>query len=536
MSNRGQMQTWNPKKIYRTVTIMGINRFQDALTLRFGPIFSIIIIRLVKYLAVNLPLSMINFVPKSLCSLFAGASLLENSSKDRCFLWSNRAGRSKFSGHQKVAFFVKISYAFKNLNDIEFKKYINDEVLGRRPNQQNLDFYKVWSFHNANQVDNVRLLSILIKNLEQSDIQGDLEPLRYLPEHTTNMGHLSLLFFYANFYRVADPKREIAIWPEISPNKFYLQELLKIFPLPYKLISGVPDISTLKNNQIDTLQYSRLRVGKWRYEVGSCLPCAQDFPEYLVSEAFKLKSNEDFTDNAFFELQKINFDKKKWFVILHIKEHSMGYSFGGETRDAAISTYRKCCELINSLGGQVVRMGGPNFPKLQQGFPAIDYAHSRVRSEKLDYWLWANCKFWIGNGNGASFAVMPFKKPRLVTNVWPINSFGPIYDIYMPKIIFDNKNNKLLSPEELFTIKLSRSMKKDLFRTYSLSLIDNSPELLKDATLEMYNLIESEFQNKPISYSKFELEINKSIMASPTTPVMRIPRVFQEFIDNNKAK
>jgi putative glycosyltransferase (TIGR04372 family) len=171
----------------------------------------------------------------------------------------------------------------------------------------------------------------------------------------------------------------------------------------------------------------------------------------------------------------------------------MGYSFGGETRDAAISTYRKCCELINSLGGQVVRMGGPNFPKLQQGFPAIDYAHSRVRSEKLDYWLWANCKFWIGNGNGASFAVMPFKKPRLVTNVWPINSFGPIYDIYMPKIIFDNKNNKLLSPEELFTIKLSRSMKKDLFRTYSLSLIDNSPELLKDATLEMYNLIESEF-------------------------------------------
>jgi putative glycosyltransferase (TIGR04372 family) len=513
---------------------MGVIRFQDALSIRIGAILAGVVISPIKFVAMCSPLPMVRIFPKSICSLFGSICLTENSSKHRCFAWANRAAKSKFSGHRKASFFIKANYALKNYDDFKFAKYISDEVYNELANQEKQDFFRVWSVHNASQYTYINFIDYSIKNLEQSDSKNESESRRYLPEHTTNMGHLGSLYLYANYYRKFDPERKIVIWPSISPNKFYLKELLKIFPLTYELLPGKPETSKLKVNHVDTLIYSRIKPGNWRYETGSACPCAQDFPEYLISDDFKLSCDENLTSRALFELQKIKFDPKKWFVILHIKEHSMGYSFGGETRDAAIASYRKSCDLIYSLGGQVVRMGGPNFPKLQQNFPAIDYAHSEVSSDELDFWLWANCKFWVGNGNGASFAIIPFKKPRLVTNVWPLNPFGPIYDKYIPKLIYDGVKGRLLSAEELISLKLGRSMKKDLFKINNLSLVENSPELLMDATLELYNSVERGLQNKTIPFTDFELGVNISMKASSNTPIMRIPSAFENFMENLK--
>jgi putative glycosyltransferase (TIGR04372 family) len=517
-------------KIYQTVTVMGVKRLQDALTLRFSAWPAKVIISIITKISILLPLFLIRFIPKSLSTLFASSAGVNNCSQNRCFHWADRAAQSTFIGHRKAAFYVKCNYIYKAFEANEAHNFIIKELLQDFKNEENLGFYSVWSWHNNSQKNHISLVNSIISNLKQNDYLFNPDLPHYLPEHTTNMGHLGALFLYANFYRKVEVNREIAIWPALSPNKYYLNELIKIFPLKIKLLNGAPLGLSLSKNQIDTLSYSRLGHGKWRYESLSDIPANQEFPEYFIEQDFKLNSSAQLDNHASIELPKIGFRIDKWYVCLHVKENELGYSKDSETRDASIETYFTACELIRELGGQVVRMGGGNFPKLSNNFPAIDYAHTNIKSDKLDYWLWANCKFWLGTLNGAAVAVIPFGKPRLVTNTWPINPIGPSTDFFLPKLAYDVKRKMLLSPEEIVNHKLSRSMKKNLFFNNGLKLIDNSPELLRSATGELNCAIDS--QSKYLyTYKEYENKIYSSMLTPINTPKMHIPLSYKEHIE-----
>ena len=514
-------------KAYRIVTVMGITRFKDAIELRFGKITSRIVILLINMITLYTPIRIIRCFPKSLASLFASCSLIYDHDQNRVFQWADRASRSNFVGHQKAAFYIKANFVFKNAHENEFKEFIDKEVFRDSANKNVLDFYLVWSIHNNSQIGHSDLISRVVRKLEVSDMRDEIGLKRYLPEHTTNMGHLGFLFLYANFYRKCDPSRHITIWPDISPNKFYLSELMKILPFKADLISGNPSELVLKKNQIDTLNYSRVNKGQWRLESAIDAPTMQSFPEFIVNNDFMLSSNENYTDYAHSQLQRIGFDKNKWFVALHVKEHRFGFGMGGEVRDARIESYNSTCELIKELGGQVVRMGGNNFPKLAENFPAIDYAHSAIKSEELDYWLWANCKFWVGTANGASVAVIPFRKPRLLTNLWPFHASGPPTDFCLPKLVYSRSIEALVPIEQIVSMKLSRNMKKDLFSQSGLIVIENPPEILRNATLELYESLNKE---KSKVAATFESEIYRAMKLSLVTPKMRIPQSYNDFL------
>ncbi len=517
-------------KVYRTVTVMGAIRFKDALELRFGKTISRIVFLFIKKVTRYTPIIIIKYFPRSLAALFSSCALVLNCDQNRVFQWANKAAQSKFSGHKKAAFFVKANYMFRKSNENEFKEFINKEVFSYSSSKELLDFYIVWSYHNNSQNGYSNLISKIVNKLEESDVHNEADLKRYLPEHTTNMGHLSALFLYGNYYRKVDPGRHIVIWPDIAPNKFYLNEILKLLPFKVTLMKGTLGSINLKSNQVDTLNYSRIKPGQWRLETSCVIPSGQDFPEYFIEEDFKLRCDQNLTDQTLADLIKIGFDPKKWFVVLHIKEHNKGFEFGGETRDSAINSYYTSCQLIRDLGGQVVRMGSSSFPKLQENFPAIDYAYSGIKSEQTDYWLWGNCKFWIGNGNGTVWASLSFGKPRLYTNVWPLMPAGPSTDFFLPKLIYNKVKEKLLTAEEMVAIKLSRSMKKELFAQSGLILIENSPELLRNSTLELYESLESINKERSKIFSTFESEIYKAIKMSPTTPKMRIPHSYKDFL------
>jgi putative glycosyltransferase (TIGR04372 family) len=509
---------------------MGVNRLKDAFELRFGKKSSEIIFFFIYKVTRYTPITMIKYFPKSLASLFGSTALVFNYDQNKVFQWANRAAQSKFSGHKKAAFFIKANFMFRNFSENEFKEFINKEVFSESSREDQLDFYTVWSFHNNSQQGYSNLMFNILNKLEASDLLNEIDSKRYLPEHTTNMGHLSALFLYGNYYRKIDPERHIVVWPDIAPNKFYLNEILKLLPFKVTLMKGTPNVFNLRRNQIDSLNYSRIEPGRWRLEPICAIPSEQNFPEYVIEEDFKLRCDQNLTSEIISDLIKIGFDPKKWFVVLHVKEHRAGFEAGGETRDSAIRSYRTSCQLIRDLGGQVVRMGSSNFPKLLEDFPAIDYAHSEIKSEQADYWLWGNCKFWIGNGNGTIWASLSFGKPRLHTNIWPLSLAGPNTDFYLPKLIYDKAKERLLTIEEMVTMKLSRNMKKELFTQSGLILIENSQELLRNSTLEMYESLK--FINKERSnvVSTFESEIYAAMKASPTTPKMRLPHSYSDFL------
>jgi len=510
---------------------MGYERFIDAIAARFGFKSSQVVSYLIKKISKSIPLKLIKFFPKSLCCLFGSCALSQNCDKDRIFEWANRAYQSMHEGHQKASFYQKCHFIFNNSSPLIFQDFLDSEVFSDASPKKNLDYYSVWSFHNNSVSGHSNLLKRVIADLSKTQFKEEGEIIRYLPQHTTNMGHLGYLFLYVNYYKNISKNRKLVIWPELSPNRFYLDKLLEIIPFNVTLLKGIPANLRLENESIDTLQYSNVNGSNWRLEVSAAIPTRQEFPELEISDDFKLLSNVDFTDIAVGQLAKIGFDTSKWFALLHVKEHRFGFDHGGETRDSNIESYDLACELITELGGQVIRMGGPNFPRLNNSFHAIDYAHSDIRSDKLDFWLWANCKFWFGNSNGAAVAVIPFKKPRLITNLWPIHCIGPSTDFYLPKLILDEEKSRIIFPNELMSMKIARTMNKKSITKEGLKLIENSPELIREAIFEFYSLNNSKEVIKHANISHFEKNLINSMNNDGSRIHMRIPQAFEEFIN-----
>jgi putative glycosyltransferase (TIGR04372 family) len=509
---------------------MGFDRLIDSIKFKVGPFFARSVQVIIIVITFCTPLFLIKLFPKSMAPLFGSCALSVGMSRTRIFAWSSRAVNSNYSGHRKASVFLKLNYLFAQDESMDLKLFLVHEFSNFENKNELDEIYKVWSYHNNSQRNFTIFLLNSISNLERLDLQHDPDAMRYLPEHTTNMGHLSALFLYANFYRKYDPLRKIVIWPDISPNKYYLNEIVKIIPFQVILRKGAPDISNLRQNQIDTLSLSRLSPGNWRIEPNAQIPVKQEFPEFEITDDFKLTCSEILSDSAIEKLSSIGFDSKKWFVIFHIKEHKQGYPFGGETRDADIETYKQAASLINELGGQVIRMGSKNFPPISRGFQAIDYAHASVNSSEIDYWLWGNCLFWVGNGNGTIWAPLSFGKPRLITNQWPLSPWGPKTDMFLPKLIFDDATKRVLTPQEMVDMRLSRSMKRKLFKQSSLSLIDNSPKLIESATLEMYEFTQSNFLIKSNSASNFENDIKRAVSIDSNSQSMRVPQTFNDFL------
>lgn len=513
-------------RTYRTLTVMGYDRLIDSIKFKVGPFFVRPVQTVIIGVAFCTPIFLIRLIPKSMAALFGSCALSLGMSRVRIFAWSSRASKSNYIGHRKASVFLKLNYFFEHDESIDFELILKKE-FSTFENKNELDeIYKVWSFHNNSQKNFTIFLQSSISSLEKLDLEYDPDGIRYLPEHTTNMGHLSALFLYANFYRNYDPFRKIVIWPDISPNRYYLNEVVKITPFQVILKRGTPDTSNLRQNQIDTLTLSRLSRGNWRLEPNAQIPVKQEFPEFEITDDFKLTCSEILSNVAIKKLSSIGFDTKKWFVIFHIKEHKLGYTYGGETRDADIETYKKAAKLINELGGQVIRMGSKNFPRISRDFQAIDYAHTSVNCPEIDYWLWGNCLFWVGNGNGTIWAPLSFKKPRLITNQWPLSPWGPKTDMFLPKLIFNDQTKRILTPQEMVNTRLSRSMKRKLFTQSGLNLIDNSSELIKNATLEMYEFIQNNQLIKSNSVSNFENELKKAFSIDSNSLNMLVPKTF----------
>ncbi len=520
------------KKYWFTVTVMGNHRLENALKIKFGGLVSFLIIFLIKVISLYTPLFLIRLIPSSICALFLSGAVRFKCKEKRFMTWITQI--SKSINYKKFCVHMTASFKLANTGADSSQMFLDDLVLNNTYSEEITTIAKTWVYFNFNHKRNF-LFNKKLKNFyESTDIDLSTDTARYLPEHTRHMGHLGFLFLYANFYRKLDPNRAIEIFPDEAPNKFYLDELLKIFPLKVYQLSKSDLGKKPKFSSIDTLLLSRIEIGNWRFEPITAAGTGQNFPEYSIDSDFRLGPNLKFSDISIARLKSIGFDPNKWFVILHIKEDKQGYRISGETRDASIESYELGCNLIRDLGGQVVRMGGPNFPRISANFPAIDYAHSDINADYIDYWLWANCKFWIGNANGASVAVIPFGKPRLITNQWPWDPNSPITDFFLPKLVYDNKKARLLTPEETIASELSRIMNEDLFTNSGFTLIDNTPELIQASILEMFNSIElrnfsNNNSNLGVKSQNLELRIYSATRTPLTTPKMRLPNAFIKY-------
>ena len=140
---------------------------------------------------------------------------------------------------------------------------------------------------------------------------------------------------------------------------------------------------------------------------------------------------------------------------------------------------------------------------------------SKIKSEFLDCWLWANCKYWVGNVNGAMLTALTFGKARLITNQWYWNLYGGPEDLVLPKLLF--RNEALLSIDETMKCDLSRQMNRRYMENQGFNLSENTEQEILDGFIDLE-------RNIPLaSISNLDVELRKRLkINNANRGIMRI--------------
>lgn len=510
------------KKLWFTASVSSSVSLENKMKIVVGVRASSYITKFIKFLALKTPPFVHFFFPSSIIMMLANSAFRYSENENRIIMWINRISNSKKYLKQYIHSMANLKASTYGMD--KAYEFINSLRIHDDPDQR---LYAMqWGFFNLNQSKNVNFLKRIKNFNEHSEqhVESQIGKIRYLPEHTKHMGHLGYLFLYANYYRKVDADRTVAIWPNISPNKFYLSEMLKDFPLKVKLMSESDSWQVIDPNLIDNMFFSRLKNGTWRFEPLVAAGTGQFFPEFEIEKNCLIKSNLEYSDKAIDILKTIGFNPNKWFITLHVKEEKIGFKVAGDNRDADIDSYLLACRLVNDFGGQVIRMGNKSFPKLPKDFPAVDYANSNVKADFVDFWLWANCRFWVGNGNGASGAIIPFGKRRIITNQWPYDSNGPVYDRIVPKLLYDLSESRILNFKETTEKEIGRVCGRDKLNNGGFSLIENSPEIIRDSVLDFLEPNDS-FDLESDSEKEFYSATNTPI----GTPKVKFSKSFNSF-------
>lgn len=116
------------------------------------------------------------------------------------------------------------------------------------------------------------------------------------------------------------------------------------------------------------------------------------------------------------------------FVTLHVRDNGSktgSWTTSGTSddfRNADISTYLEAVKIITERDWYVVRVGDPAMKPVPPQKGLIDYAHSSIRSNLLDVYLFSQCKFFIGTSSGPILIPHVFGTPILGTNYAPLSA------------------------------------------------------------------------------------------------------------------
>ncbi len=198
-------------------------------------------------------------------------------------------------------------------------------------------------------------------------------------------------------------------------------------------------------------------------------------------------------------LQRLGVPRDAWFVCLHVR--APGYlpdDACHSYRDADIYTYLPAIEEIVRRGGWALRMGDPTMKRLPRMNQVIDYAHSEVRSDWMDVFCLAQCKFLLGTTSGPFNVSFVFGVPCACTNFVPMgHGTYSSKDLFIPKLYWDLKDGRYLTFSEVLRSPLRALWETRDYEAAGITLVDNSPEEIRDLAVEMMDRLNGTVQYTP---------------------------------------
>jgi putative glycosyltransferase (TIGR04372 family) len=226
-------------------------------------------------------------------------------------------------------------------------------------------------------------------------------------------------------------------------------------------------------------------------------------------------STEDY-ENGWDCLKSLGVPEGAWFVCLHVR--GSGWRDDGSSsenfRNCDIETYFSAIKTIVEAGGWVVRIGDPiSMTPLPPMENVIDYAHSDVKSDWMDIFCCAQCRFIIGTASGMWPVSSAFGVPLIMTNMLPTNLAFDFSskDIFIPRLCWSIKENRYLAFRELLSFPVAVATSQFSYDRLGLKIEENTEEDINVAVTEMMKRLD-----KTLEYSN-EDEIRQERFRSQTT-------------------
>lgn len=177
-------------------------------------------------------------------------------------------------------------------------------------------------------------------------------------------------------------------------------------------------------------------------------------------------------------------------VCLHVRGNGFWDKDGDKTnfsRSADIDTYHRAIRILLSRGYYVFRMGDSSMDPLKIMDPhLIDYAISPHKSDFLDIFLISICDFLACTNSSLYWVAASFGRPALMTN-WIPMGVVPLQrkDLILYKQIYSERNKQFLSAKQISCSPLKYIWSTNYLSHTNLTALDNTPEQLESAFMEM---------------------------------------------------
>ena len=177
------------------------------------------------------------------------------------------------------------------------------------------------------------------------------------------------------------------------------------------------------------------------------------------------------------------------FVCFHCREP--GYSPSDEElhsfRNCRLENYLPAASDLARRGYWCIRMGDPSMQRIESMERVIDYAHLDARSDWMDVFLCASCKFFLGSASGLMFVASVFGKPAGSANHAPLSTVLAFYgdDVAIPKLLWSEVEKRYLTFPEIFKSDAANFRFTALYKENRVWPHENTAEDIRDLALEM---------------------------------------------------
>ncbi|MDY6783419.1 MAG: TIGR04372 family glycosyltransferase, partial [Cyanobacteriota bacterium] len=325
----------------------------------------------------------------------------------------------------------------------------------------------------------------------------DLQSIRiYASEFTRNIGHIGFLDFHIKFDRLGwrSLGDQAIVW-DPPHHKVANRHLLNYWNSYIPILS---DIVLPENLQL-LLSYSEQRLLTGITPVGEenlfFWTAAMAVQKRWEDEgrAPLLQLSEGDRDRGWHCWRELGVPEDSWFVCLHVREGGFYRQWRNpSSRDANIDTYLLAIQAIVERGGWVIRMGDPSMKPLPPLERVIDYAHSEVKSDWMDVFLWSQSRFSIGTDSGPFLIPSIFGVPTVLTN-WVPFGLTPYYGncIFISKRFWLKSEERYLTFEEMLAHPLGLAESSHIYMKRGIKIVENTQEEILEIVEEMIENLEN---------------------------------------------